>query len=40
MEERLTLQRAIEDFITDRELNNYTAKTIRTYEQRLRYFTT
>jgi site-specific recombinase XerD len=40
MEEKLTLQKAIEDFITDRELNNFTAKTIRTYEQRLRYFTT
>jgi len=37
---RMTLQRAIEDFLTDRELNNYTAKTIRTYEQRLRYFKT
>lgn len=33
------LQNAIEEFITDRELNNYTEKTIRTYEQRLRYFT-
>src|SRR6266478_4071927 len=40
MEENLTLQKAVEDFITDRELNNYTRKTIRTYEQRLRYFTT
>jgi len=40
MEENLTLQKAVEDFIVDRELNNYTKKTIRTYEQRLRYFTT
>jgi site-specific recombinase XerD len=39
-EEKLTLQKAIEDFITDRELNNHSQKTIRTYEQRLRYFTT
>lgn len=31
---------AIEDFITDHELNNYTAKTISTYRQRLRYFST
>ena len=38
-EDELTLQKAIEDFIIDRELNNNTAKTIRTYEQRLRYFT-
>jgi len=38
-EDELTLQKAIEDFITDRELNNHSAKTIRTYEQRLRYFT-
>jgi len=38
-EEKLTLQQAIGDFITDRELNNHTKKTIRTYEQRLRYFT-
>lgn len=36
--DRMTLQKAIEDFLTDRELNNHTAKTIRTYEQRLRYF--
>ncbi len=36
----MEIQTAIEDFITDRELNNYTAKTIRTYRQRLRYFST
>lgn len=41
MEEmRLTLEMAVEDFISDRELNNHTAKTIRTYRQRLRYFLT
>lgn len=39
-EEKLTLQGAVEDFITDRELNNHSEKTIRTYRQRLRYFTT
>src|SRR5579871_1925908 len=39
-EEKLTLQKAVEDFITDRELNNHSAKTIRTYQQRLRYFMT
>lgn len=38
--DRMTLQKSIEDFLTDRELNNHTAKTIRTYEQRLRYFKT
>lgn len=38
-DEKLTLQKAIEDFITDRELNNHSAKTIKTYQQRLRYFT-
>ena len=39
-EDELTLQTAIEDFITDRELNNHSEKTIKTYKQRLRYFTT
>lgn len=39
-EDKLPIQKAIEDFVVDRELNNYTAKTIRTYEQRLRYFRT
>jgi site-specific recombinase XerD len=38
--DELTLQEAIEDFITDRELNNHSEKTIRTYGQRLRYFMT
>ncbi len=39
-EKRLTLEMAVEDFISDRELNNFTVKTIRTYRQRLRYFVT
>jgi len=34
------LQKAIADFLTDRELNNHSQKTIRAYEQRLRYFST
>src|SRR5690348_5788257 len=37
-EEKTSLKKAIEDFLTDRELNNHSEKTIRTYEQRLRYF--
>src|SRR5690242_14417254 len=34
----MDIQKAIKEFLTDRELNNHTTKTIRTYEQRLRYF--
>ncbi len=36
----MNIQKAIEDFILDRELNNHTQKTIRAYRQRLRYFST
>src|SRR5436309_13304378 len=36
----MKIEDAIEDFITDRELNNYTEKTVRTYRQRLCYFKT
>src|SRR5579885_546055 len=39
-EDKTLLQKAIEDFLTDRELNNHSEKTIRTYSQRLRYFRT
>lgn len=36
--EKTLLQKAVADFLVDRELNNHSPKTIRTYEQRLRYF--
>ncbi|GHO69085.1 transposase [Ktedonobacter sp. SOSP1-52] len=39
-ESKTLLTKAIEDFLTDRDLNNHSQKTIRTYEQRLRYFRT
>ncbi len=39
-DEKTSLKKAIEDFLTDRDLNNHSQKTIRAYEQRLRYFST
>ncbi len=38
--DKTLLQKAIADFLADRELNNHSQKTIRAYEQRLRYFST
>ena len=34
------IQKAIQEFLEVRELDNCTPKTLRTYEQRLRYFST
>ncbi len=39
-DDKTSLKKAAQDFLTDRELNNHSEKTIRTYEQRLRYFMT
>jgi site-specific recombinase XerD len=36
----MEIQKAIQEFLEVRELDNCTPKTIRTYEQRLRYFST
>src|SRR5579859_7249213 len=36
----MEIQKAIHDFLEIRELDNNTPKTLRTYEQRLRYFST
>jgi site-specific recombinase XerD len=36
----MEIQRAIQEFLEVRELDNCTPKTLRTYEQRLRYFST
>src|ERR1700730_5391927 len=36
----MDIQQAIRDFLEVRELDNCSPKTIRTYEQRLRYFST
>ena len=38
--DKTLLQKVIVDFLADRDLNNYSKKTIRAYEQRLRYFST
>ena len=37
-EELSTLQKAIKQFLESRELDNCSPKTLKTYEQRLRYF--
>src|SRR5689334_5238144 len=36
----MEMQKAIKEFLEIRELDNCTPKTLRTYEQRLRYFST
>jgi site-specific recombinase XerD len=36
----MEIQRAIQEFLEVRELDNCTPKTLQTYEQRLRYFST
>ena len=36
----MEIQEAIQQFLELRELDNCSPKTIRTYEQRLRYFST
>ena len=36
----MEIQKAIQEFLKIRELDNCTPKTLRAYEQRLRYFST